>query len=156
MMKGFTGVTKNRTRGGRNNEVNAWVNCVEGLPAVHERLRRVLVLNRDALGVIAGYDRDDALIYCDPPYVHATRTAPEMYSHEMTDAQHRQLLALIKRSRAKVTISGYANEMYDGALAGWRRRELDLANHSAGGREKQRRVEVLWWNFAAEAGAGQG
>jgi DNA adenine methylase len=155
-MKGFTGITKSRTRGGRNNEVNAWWGCVDRLDAIHRRLRDVLVLNRDGLEVIVEYDRPDALIYCDPPYLPETRTAPKMYEHEMTDAQHRELLALVTRSRAKVIISGYANPMYDDALAGWSRRELELANHSGGGRKKQRRTEVLWWNFADEARAGQG
>src|SRR5207253_1071429 len=38
--KVFTGVTKTRTRRGMNNEVSAWLTAIEGLTAVHERLRR--------------------------------------------------------------------------------------------------------------------
>src|SRR5262245_37755494 len=51
-MNNFTGITKTRTRRGMNNEVSAWLSAVAGLPTVHSRLRRVLILNRDALDVL--------------------------------------------------------------------------------------------------------
>lgn len=44
----FAGITRNRTRRGMNEQGSAWLNCVEGLPAVHERLKRVLILNDEA------------------------------------------------------------------------------------------------------------
>ena len=145
--KGFAAVSKSRTRGRKNEQVNAWLGAVDDLPAIHERLRDVLVLNRDALEVIADYDRPDALIYCDPPYPAGTRTAPDMYDHEMTDEGHKQLLDVITRVKSRVIVSSNPNAMYDDALTGWSRHAIDLANHSAGGRAKQRRQEVLWWNY---------
>jgi DNA adenine methylase len=65
-MDAFTGVTKTRTRGGRNAEVNAWMSAIGGLTAVCQRLRNVLILNRPAVEVIRKYDTPDTLFYCDP------------------------------------------------------------------------------------------
>jgi DNA adenine methylase len=147
-MRAFTGMTKVRLRGGRGNEVNAFLGAVEGLPEVHARLRDVQVLHRDAVRVLQDYDVPGTFAYCDPPYLHATRTATRVYAHEMTEAQHRQLLdALLGLRHAKVILSGYASPLYDSALASWRREEVSLANHAAGGKAKRRMIEVLWCNF---------
>jgi DNA adenine methylase len=149
----FTGVTTTRLRGGRNGEVNAWWAAVEGLPAVRERLKDVLLFDRPALEVIRQYDAPAALFYCDPPYPHETRAAAEVYGHEMTGADHRQLLDALLAVKGKAILSGYANEVYDTALTGWHRRTVDVPNSSAGGKKKRRMTEVLWCNFTPVAAA---
>lgn len=146
-MKSFTGVTRTRTRRGMNNEVSAWLSAVEGLPAVHGRLKRVLVLSRDALGVIRGQDGGQTLFYCDPPYLGETRAAPNVYAREMTADQHAELLAALKACRGRVMLSGYRSPLYDDALSGWTRHDFDVANHAAGGAGKRRMTECLWCNF---------
>ena len=146
-MMSFTGVTKTRTRRGTNNEVSAWLTAVEGLPAVHDRLKRVLILNRPALDAIRKEDGPSTLLYCDPPYLHETREAPDAYRHEMTAEQHRGLLEVLKAVKGKVMLSGYPSAMYDDALSGWIRHEYDLPNHAAGGDSKRRMTECLWCNF---------
>lgn len=146
-MRSFTGITKTRTRRGMNNEVSAWLSAVEGLPVVHERLRRVLILNRDALEVIRDQDRPDTLFYCDPPYLQQTRTLPEVYAHEMTCEQHKALLDTILACQGKVILSGYSSDLYDARLASWRVVDFDLPNHAAGGASKRRMVERCWLNF---------
>jgi DNA adenine methylase len=146
-MDSFTGVTRTRTRGNRNAEVNAWWNCVEGLPAVAARLRDVLILDGAALGVIEKHDGPHALFYLDPPYLAETRTAPDVYAHEMGEADHRALLDLIVRREGQVMLSGYGNPLYDDKLSGWTRHEKEINNHAAGGTEKRRMTEVLWCNF---------
>jgi DNA adenine methylase len=154
-MKSFTGVTKTRTRRGMNNEVSAWLTAVEGLPAVHARLKRVLILNRPALDVIRGQDGPDTLFYLDPPYLHETRTAPDVYAHEMTKSQHIDLLAALRGIRGKFLLSGYRSELYDGyaTAEGWHRTDFEMANHSAGGKTKRRMVECVWSNFKPEGAA---
>jgi DNA adenine methylase len=147
-MDAFTGMTKVRLRGGRGNEVNAFLKAVEGLPEVHARLRDVQVLHRDAIQVLRKYDVPGSFAYCDPTYDPRTRTAKQVYRHEMTVAQHQDLLnVLLGLRHMKAIVSGYTSPMYDDALAGWRREEVSLANHAAGGKKKRRMVEVLWRNF---------
>lgn len=148
-MKGFTGITKTRARRGMNNEVSAWLTCVAGLPAVHERLKRVLILNRDALDVIRGQDGPRTLFYLDPPYLHETRATTGEYQHEMTDADHQRLIMCIAGIQGRFLLSGYRSELYDKAAErfGWTRHEFDVPNNAAGGKEKQRKIECVWCNF---------
>lgn len=148
-MDAFTGVTKTRTRGGMNAEVNAWRGAVDGLPALHERLARVLIENRPAVDLMRGHDVEGAVVYCDPPYPAGTRSAPDAYgSYEMTDDDHRAFLATANAmAHARVLISGYRCRLYDKALRGWERHEYDVANSAAGGTTKGRKTEVVWCNF---------
>jgi hypothetical protein len=77
---------------------------------------------------------------------HGTRTVRRVYSHEMSDADHRRLIEAITRYRGRVAVSGYASTLYDPTLAGWERVEFDMPNHSSQARSKERRVEVYWLN----------
>lgn len=104
------------------------------------RFLHVLIENCDAKKLITRYDRDDALIYLDPPYVSETRSG-KYYAHEMTDADHSALLAAIDASRAMVVISGYPSDLYDSAMKGWHRVETNT--HTDGAKA---RTEVLWIN----------
>jgi DNA adenine methylase len=148
----FTALTRRRSRRHKNGNASEWLSAVDGLPAVHERLRRVVVEHRDALDLIPREDTPETLFYLDPPYLPATRAAPTVYAHEMTEAQHVKLLAVLKRCRGKVMLSGYRNALYDRELAGWRRVEFDLPNHAAGGPAKRRMTECVWMNFRDETG----
>jgi DNA adenine methylase len=146
-MKSFTPPTVCRTRRGMSNETSAWLTAVEGLPAAKRRLGRVYLLCRPAVQVIKQCDRPETLFYCDPPYPHETRTARDVYAHEMTDADHRELLDVLLVCQGKVILSGYDNRLYAEKLAGWRRLTKDLANHAAGGEAKRTMTEVLWFNW---------
>lgn len=149
-MNSFTGVTKTRTRRGMNNEVSAWLSAVEGLPAVHARLKRVLILGpRPALEVIRSQDGPQTLFYLDPPYLTETRTAPDVYAHEMSRDDHFELLLGLGSLAGKFVLSGYPSELYDSfaARSGWRRVDFDIANHASGGAEKRRMVECCWLNY---------
>lgn len=144
--KTFTPITKIRLRGGRNNEINAWLNSIDGLPEVVERLRNVIVLNEDFGNVIASQDSLNTLFYCDPPY-HPSTVAVSPYHHTMSDADHRRFLEQIRWIKGKAIISGYRCELYDTILAHWRREDYDIANHMAGGSEKRTMTESLWMNY---------
>jgi DNA adenine methylase len=148
-MNGFAGITRNRTRKGMNEQVSAWLNCVEGLPAVHERMMRVLVRNRPALEIIQKEDGPRTLFYLDPPYLHETRATTGEYEHEMTDEQHGELLEVLGSVKGRFLLSGYRSELYDDGASAckWARHDFDLPNNSAGGKEKQRRAECVWCNF---------
>jgi DNA adenine methylase len=65
----------------------------------------------------------------------------------MTEADHQSLLGVLQRCEGKVILSGYPSRLYDEALAGWTRHTFDLPNNAAGGKHKDREIEVLWCNF---------
>lgn len=145
--KDFATLTGNRTRRMQNEQASAWWNCVEGFPAVHARLKRVVILNQDALDVIRSQDGERTLFYLDPPYLPSTRAGSGNYRHEMTDQDHRELLAVIKQCKGKVMLSGYPNTLYDRELSGWPRHEVPIDNKAAGGKSKRVMMEVVWTNF---------
>ena len=149
-MQSFTGITKGRTRGGRNAEVNAWLSAVEGLPQVFVRLRDVLILNIPALHVITGQDGPHTLFYLDPPYLHETRaTTTEYGQFEMSYDDHHQLLHTLGKIEGKFLLSGYRSQLYDLAaeVYKWQRKEFVLPNNAASGKEKRRMTECVWYNF---------
>jgi DNA adenine methylase len=146
-MQSFAPTVRTRLRGGRNDGVNAWWTAVNGLEAVHHRLKGVKVLNRPALEVIRSEDTPAALHYLDPPYVHGSRSATEVYRYEMTDDDHRQLLDLLLTLKGKVMLSGYPNDLYDTGLPGWNRHTFNLPNNASGGKSKRRITEAIWCNF---------
>ncbi len=147
LMKSFTPLTRNRTRRGMNGNVSEWIGTVDGLADVHARLRSVILESLPAIEVIQREDGPGTLFYCDPPYLHETRTATQAYAFEMTEDQHRELLAVLRAVKGKVMLSGYPSNLYDGTLRGWNRHTFDIPNHAAGGKRKDRETEVLWCNF---------
>jgi DNA adenine methylase len=133
-----------RLRGGRPGDENAWQTIKAELPRIAQRLARVELRCRDGVEVIREMDGPKVLHYLDPPYPLTTRTARDIYAHEMDEADHARLLEVICRCRGAVAISGYRCPLYDEALRDWDRVEFDMPNHSGQGKAKQRRVEALW------------
>jgi len=152
-MESFAPLSRTRTRRGMNEQASAWLAAVDGLPEVHARLRRVVVLNRDALTVIASQDGPDTLFYLDPPYLHTTRATTGEYAHEMTERQHWQLLAACTEVKGKFLLSGYRSDLYDQFAKefGWSRCDFSLPNNAAGGSAKRRMTECVWANFPLPA-----
>ena len=146
-MKGFTSLTRNRTRRGMNGNVSEWLGAIEGLPAVHERLRLVVIENLDAIKLIRREDAQSTLFYLDPPYLHETRATDDVYAHEMGPDHHAELLEVICACKGRVMLSGYPSELYDRRLHDWKRYEFVLPNQAAGGKTKRRMTEVVWCNF---------
>ena len=152
LKKDFATLSKNRTRRGMNEQVSSWLTAIEGLPEIHERLKRVVILNEDAVTVIRREDSPNTLFYLDPPYTHETRVLRSAYSCEMTADDHERLLAALSEIQGKFILSGYRSDLYDEAAErhGWRRvdREIDCKASSA--KEKPKRIESLWMNFTID------
>lgn len=144
----FAPISTTRLRRRMNEQVSAWLNCVEGLQAVHNRLKQVLILNKSALDVIDLLDNPNTLFYNDPPYLHVTRTTKTEYGQfEMTNEDHVKLLEKILTCKGKVMISGYESNLYNSMLKNWRVEKFEIANSAASGAKKRKMVECLWMNF---------
>lgn len=144
-----TGFRANSNRSGTT-PAHDWANYPDRLPAIIERLRGVVIENRDALEVMAQHDSSETLHYVDPPYVWETRSSAmprnRCYTHELDEEGHRLLLAFLGDLAGAVVLSGYPHASYEAALGSWRRIEIDA--HADGARN---RVEVLWLNPKASA-----
>jgi len=130
-----------RHRRGGHCKAFEWRTYPRHLAHVCRRLRCVVIECRDALDVIRAQDTPDALMFVDPPYVHATRDKAARYRHELDDTQHVELLTLLKGCKSKVLISGYASALYDDLLTGWQRL---TRKHYAASACTETRTEVLW------------
>lgn len=145
--KCFSPLTKTRTRRNMNAEVSAWLNVIEGLPEVHKRLRRVVILCDDAIRVLEREKGESTFFYCDPPYLHETRNSKKLYNNEMTDVQHEHFLYTANMSDSKILISGYNNTLYNSLLRNWNKKEFVKSNSLAKTDTKRKMTECLWWNY---------
>ena len=139
-----------RIRRGMNENVSAWNTVIDGLPEIHERLRRVEVWFSSAIDAIKKLDRADLCTYCDPPYLQETRsTFGEYGDHEMIAEDHYELLECLASIKGKFLLSGYHSNMYDSFAEerGWRCVEFDLPNNASSGKKKERKTECVWMNF---------
>lgn len=85
-------------------------------------------------------------VYADPPYLLSERRSQsDLYWFEMGNTQHRELLSVILTLPCPVAVSGYASELYDDALADWRR--ITFTGVTRGGPA----TEVLWMNYPTPA-----
>lgn len=82
-----------------------------------------------------------ALVYCDPPYLPETRRRTVVYRHDYSRQEHEALLELLSQLPCKVMISGYDNDLYNDALAGWTKSTFRAMSH-IGIRE-----ECVWMNY---------
>lgn len=131
-----------------------WINYPTALRMIVERLRGVVIENREATEVMAHQDGPETLHYLDPPYMPGTRSQKSRkgglryhaYRHEMSEADHAALLADAKNLSGAVIISGYHTELYDDVLSSWMRLERPSLADGA-----RKRTEVLWLNAAAES-----
>ena len=147
-MDSFAPLSRNRTRRGMNEQASAWLTAVEGLPAVHERLKRVVIVGpKDAKEVIKQQDGEKTLFYLDPPYLHETRTSQAVYRFEMTKEEHADLLDLLQTVKGRVMLSGYDSTLYQERLGNWNRHEFVVPNNAAGGESKREMTEVVWCNY---------
>src|SRR4051794_34411839 len=108
--------TLHRVRRGMADVVSGYLSTIdEQLPLIVQRLRSVEIVNRPALDVIHTWDTAETLFYCDPPYVHETRheSSRDVYGVEMTEKEHRELAAVLKKCKGKVVLSGYPSDLYE-------------------------------------------
>lgn len=153
--KSFAPISKIRCRRGMNEQVSAWLNAVDQLPIVHERLRRVLIMKSDGLELLRSFNPRNVetprsvFAYLDPPYPHVTRTSTDMYAQEMTIEQHEQLLAWLTSAECRINwmLSTYPNELYTRKLDGYRVVAFDLPNNMSTSKSKERKQELVYMNY---------
>lgn len=134
-----------------------WKNKIVNLEAVTERITDWIIENQSAEKLVLRYNVEDALFYCDLPYVHSTRNLMKTthlvkdYACEMTDVEHEVFLIVARSLKAKVIISGYESELYDRVLEGWHKTKFQvwsgLAASNNNPDDNGIRTEVLYTNF---------
>jgi DNA adenine methylase len=121
-------------------DISKWISAIDGLPEIHERIRRTRIENLDFRKLIPKYDGPLTWFYCDPPYVPDTRKSGK-YEHEMTCSDHLDLVDILLGIKGMCLLSGYDTDLYEPleAMGWWReRREVYCAA------SKDKRMEYLW------------
>lgn len=141
---------------GQTRVAKEWGDFSIELARFQHRWSRVTLECSPASEIIRRYDDARALLYVDPPYVPATRSQKLNggaldcgYVHELSIEEHEALLDQLLASKSMIVLSGYASDLYDGRLKGWRRLELAARSH-----RNSPRVEILWINAAASTAHG--
>jgi DNA adenine methylase len=123
--------------------------AVDSIPAWHQRLRGVSILQRDAFELLERVeDKSGTVIYCDPPYV----TKGARYVHDFKPEDHARLAVLLRRFKeTRVVVSYYDDEHLAEWYPGWTKRALKAtkAMVNQGMRDKNGRTdapEVLLMN----------
>lgn len=132
---------------GTTNVAGEWADLPGALEAVIARLQGVTLESRPALELVLRFDTPEALLYLDPPYLPATRSAKSRkpgeryhtYVHELNEDDHRELLAACRASSAMIALSGYPDPLYDEQLPGWTCRRMAARAH-----RNSPRTECLW------------
>lgn len=136
-----TGFRGSATRSGTHPGTD-WANQPKNVRLIIERMRGVVIENRDGLELMRYHDAPTTLHYVDPPYVHDSRTwqgGKEAYRHEMSNEDHRKMAECLESLQGMVMLSGYPTPLYDELFAGWRRIEKRAMADKAAAR-----TEVLW------------
>lgn len=122
-----------------------WYRLPEWIIEIAERLRTVQIENKPALEVIERFNFENVFMYIDPPYLLNTR-AGKQYKHEMTVADHEELLKLLLQSRAKIMLSGYDSDLYNDYLNDWYK-----VQYSSCAEYGKPRTEIVWSNYRLDA-----
>ncbi len=136
-----------RQRGGQPGDVNAFQTILQQLPLISRRVQGVELFNKPAVEVIREMDREDCVLYCDPPYVNETRQSQNTYEHDMTTEDHIELAEVLNQCKSKVILSGYPSPLYDKLFEGWRYEQRLVANHASQQKKKQYKQESLWLSY---------
>jgi DNA adenine methylase len=96
-------------------------------------------------GIENGIYIDRIFVYVDPPYVESACGAAQKYKHRFTDAQHVELIDVLKQlsiePQVSIMISGYPSPLYAKHLKGWRSKSFMSQTR------RGRRKEMLWMSY---------
>jgi DNA adenine methylase len=124
-----------------------WVNYPAKIEVFIERLKGIVIENRDALELMPLCDTPKTLFYIDPPYQNGTREkncVGRAYKHEMDDDAHRKLIDLLKSLQGMVIVSGFMCDLYAQGLEGWQMVQKSAVGQAGNGRGSKYNTECLW------------
>lgn len=136
-------LTKRNSRSRVAETVSKWINGVEKLIPIIDRLKYIQIENRDFRELAPLVDDPAAFFYCDPPYPKESRCSFNDYTFDFSNDDHHDLAAVLHALTGKVMISGYEcktmNELYND----WIMVRLGTFHTVSGKKGK----ECIWMNY---------
>ena len=148
--RSFAGMGENygtvKKVGGGANKSQA--NMLLKIDAIHKRLDKVLIENRDFEKLITQYDHKDAFFYCDPPYTYGA-------GYDVTstkDFDHERLRDLLKNIKGRFLLSYDDSPKIRELYKGYEMIEIErlngLNNRQGGERKNKIFKELLIANYS--------
>lgn len=128
--------------------ISDMLSTIDNLYDLHQRLSKVIVLNRDGIELIKKYkDRENVFIYMDPPYTLDRRTSVR-YKVDMTNEQQIELISTIIDSKCKILLSSYKNDLYEKLIGDdkWKRIDFEVKTITGNFKPKTK-IESLYKNY---------
>lgn len=123
------------------------LNAADRLNLYCDRLRGVIIENRDFEHLIKTYDRPGACFYCDPPYVDSERYYRNNLNNFKT-ADHERLKAVLKTMKGRFILSYNDCDFVRGAYKAYNIRSISRRNLlPATADSKKEFKEVIITNF---------
>lgn len=108
-LKGWSSATK-QSRCNISEATTKYLNSIDGLMDVVERIRRIQIENRSYDWIIKSYDAPTTMLYCDPPYDDEHRSSSSDYELDFKTEDHIKLHGMAKDVKGFIAISGYNSE----------------------------------------------
>lgn len=125
-----------------------WLDVPARIRAVAERLRGVVIHQRDIMEIVQKFGpRPDTVLFLDPPYPAGSHNSRcQTYAVNMTNEQHAELARALVAARCDVIMTMGQGTLYDDALADWHRTPLPVR-----GLRNTVKDEVIFTNYQPPA-----
>lgn len=131
---------------GVSKNVAKYLNSIEKLPEVVERLKNIQIENLDYKECLIKYSNEDVFCYVDPPYELRLRNYKKWYNKEFeSDQHHIDLRDSLENFKGKAMVSGLESGLYNELYKDWELIKLVPKGHSMKGAKLQK--ECIWINY---------
>lgn len=142
--------TANMERYNKSGEYKgSYIDNIYELDGFYDDLINVEISNKDCRVLLKEHQECIFdLIYIDPPYVPDTMAHKETYGKlSWKDKDHEELVNLLLKTKAKIVLSGYDNNIYTRLVEnGWTKIFLKTVHVSSSGTGRKK-GEFIWVNF---------
>jgi len=125
-----------------HNTARTYQSACHLIPQFADRMKSVMIDNRDFRDIIRVYDSSTTLFYIDPPYIGREK----YYAGGFTEQDHRDLAEMLNKVRGKVVISYYDDPLLDELYPNWTRERFQAARQVVNGNNNTAE-ELLLMNF---------
>lgn len=136
-------LTRKNSRSHFAEVVSKWLNGMEKLFPVIDRLKCIQIENRDFRELVPLVDDKEAFFYCDPPYHLESRNSNHDYMFDFTNKDHDELSDLLHGVKGKIMISGYECPSMVKLYKRWTMVRLGDFHTISGKKGK----ECIWMNY---------
>lgn len=124
--------------------VSKWINSIDKLPLVVDKLTNIQIENKDFRKLIPDMDFEGAFFYCDPPYPIESRSGKNDYLHDFEDEDHIDLAGLLNNITGRVMISGYDCPLMQELYKDWVQVKFPIKKNNMRSTISQ---ECIWMNY---------